>query len=969
MNNSTLITQLFDCSSPIDFYKKLPANCHLNLTCLHLNIRSMIKNFTTFLQLIHSCPFPIDIIALTEVGISERIAPLYNIPTYNMHIQLRNNRRGGGIILYVKNHIKFTENKRKTCTYENITGILKINHSQDVGVCVVYRPPKTNQTIFVKELGSHILKHNTNKNFLLVGDINIDLKTISSNRDLYLNTLSECGLTCGVSEYTRIEKRLDKVTKTCIDHIFARFSAGQPFSSVLNVTLADHRAVVFACTGSSTPSPPAHSQDVHKEIIDHVTLCAELKKIKWSSTHNMQCPNQIYDYIRRSINDACKTATKNKINKCFKCFKSKLNIPWIDDNINKLCEKRNQLFRSWKNNPNNLDLRLQYTRSRNKIHKIIENRRNEYYLNLISDNFKNSKKVYQIVNQMLGRVTVSIDSAILKAFDCQGLSIRNIAENFALNFDKAVKDIIPKCSKKLLEPESYLVPSDSSIRFKKASCDSILKIIKSLNPNKAPGMDNIKISLLKIISNEISGAIANLINTSVSRGLYPDELKIGCVRPVHKKGPKNDYMNYRPITLLSSIDKVVEKYLSEEIHSYYKKQEIITKNQYGFQSGKSATELLSKFTDEINTHLNERKHVLVLFIDFSRAFDTLDHKELVKRLDRTGVRGPLLQWCDNYLRNRRFTVRVGETYSNFKEVTEGTAQGSVLDDTCLIAADKDPQKASERLQLDFDWLTRWCHDAGLVLNADKTQLLCVKSPHLKFSPYTSIVAHCHCCLHMRNVQKCNCPEIKIVESQRYLGLVIDSKLNWSLHIEHVCDKLRQFLANMIILKNQVPYKIRLLLYNSLVESHIQYGLSSYGRTYKTYLQNIFNLQRRILRNIVSPNIKQQFYNDDNGLFNYCKILPVHIRIKQLLLKENFFNKHLTNKIEHPVFTRAIARNLLSTWTGASVNNIYGERTTAYLVPRLMNELPPELRDYNIVKPCNINRKLKTHYLNRLVDVV
>ncbi|KAL0860682.1 hypothetical protein ABMA27_010026 [Loxostege sticticalis] len=206
------------------------------------------------------------------------------------------------------------------------------------------------------------------------------------------------------------------------------------------------------------------------------------------------------------------------------------------------------------------------------------------------------------------------------------------------------------------------------IYFQKATRDEVHKIIKNLNPRKAPGSDNIRVSDIKSIGYEVSGAIADLINCSVKEGTYPDDLKIGCM-------------------------------------------------------GKGTSDLLIKFTDEVNTNLNRKLHVCVLFIDFSRAFDTLDHKQLISKLNDCGIRGPLLNWCSSYLQNRTFQVKINDVSSEPIISTEGTAQGSVLgplhflsyvnemnkyiqystcyqfaDDTCLVAADKDPNKACDMLQ-------------------------------------------------------------------------------------------------------------------------------------------------------------------------------------------------------------------------------------------------------------------------------
>lgn len=340
---------------------------------------------------------------------------------------------------------------------------------------------------------------------------------------------------------------------------------------------------------------------------------------------------------------------------------------------------------------------------------------------------------------------------------------------------------------------------------------------------------------------------------------------------------------------------------------------------------------------------------------------------------------------ENYLKNRTSNVKIDNTYSDPITATEGTAQGSVLgplhflsyvnemsncidhctcyqfaDDTCLVAVDQDPQKARDFLQSDLSALTRWCHDAGLVLNVDKTKLIIIKSPYIKKSPLQNVVAHAHGCLHGQPLSTCNCPTIEVLGNQTYLGLSIDSKFNWSSHVERVCNKLRQFIANITILKDRIPFKVKLMLYNSLAQSYIQYGLSSYGRTYSTYLNQIYRLQLKILKIIVSTQIKIQFQNDDIGLFRHCKTLPVHTQFKFNLLKEHFFNAKFKKEVKHPVYTRAVAQNRL---LEPRARNTYGERTASYLVPRLINNLPTDL--VNSITSKNIRFKLKSYFLANL----
>lgn len=225
------INEIFNCCSTNQFFYQLPPKSCIYLSCLHFNIRSLIKNFIKLQEVIHSCTFPLDIIVLTEAGITNRIVNLYTMPGYNMYSQLRESRKGGGIIIYVRNHLKFTTIQHKTYTFENLTGSIKLSTGQNVVLSAIYRPPSKNKNLFVNELSKYISKFELKNNFLLTGDINIDLKTSSSVKDAYIGALSERGLMCGITDYTRIEIRQNIITKSCIDHIFARFPTFRHFRS------------------------------------------------------------------------------------------------------------------------------------------------------------------------------------------------------------------------------------------------------------------------------------------------------------------------------------------------------------------------------------------------------------------------------------------------------------------------------------------------------------------------------------------------------------------------------------------------------------------------------------------------------------------------------------------------------------------------------------------------------------------
>lgn len=261
--------------------------------------------------------------------------------------------------------------------------------------------------------------------------------------------------------------------------------------------------------------------------------------------------------------------------------------------------------------------------------------------------------------------------------------------------------------------------------------------------------------------------------------------------------------------------------------------------------------------------------------------------------------------------------------------------------------------------MDFTEICKWSHDSGLVLNADKTKLIHVRSSHNYYSGEIKVVAHSHVCLHTKNIQCTNkCINIEQVNEHKYLGLIIDNRFNWAKHIDIVCNKLRIVLAKFYIIKYKIPCDILLTMYKALAESILSYGLSSYGRTYKTYLDQIYNIQYRLLKLIVPLKIKNKYSEDPMGLFKYCGVIPIHKKVDYTLLMEQYFHEEIEVVKSHTIVTRSITNKLL--YKPKFINE-YGKRTSQYTIPQLINNLPINLKTEITQK--NIKRTLKKYYLN------
>ena len=259
----------------------------------------------------------------------------------------------------------------------------------------------------------------------------------------------------------------------------------------------------------------------------------------------------------------------------------------------------------------------------------------------------------------------------------------------------------------------------------KSKC--IKKIISELDDSKQPGLDGIRARDLKLLKDKISKIITKLVNISLVTGQVPNNLKISIVRPVNKKGDHLLLSNYRPIAIMCVIEKIIERCIYLKLTNYLQQHGIINKFQYGFQKNKSTSDLLSLFSNYVNSKLNDNHHIVALFVDFSKAFDTINHEKLIIALENAGVRGPMLTWFCNDLLNRHYLVKVGFNYSFKMPYNHGVPQGSILgpvlyliyvnsmienlkkcqsymyaDDTVLMSSHKDIVVAERRLLNDFN---------------------------------------------------------------------------------------------------------------------------------------------------------------------------------------------------------------------------------------------------------------------------
>ena len=368
---------------------------------------------------------------------------------------------------------------------------------------------------------------------------------------------------------------------------------------------------------------------------------------------------------------------------------------------------------------------------------------------------------------------------------------------------------------------------------------TILKLLKQLNPAKSAGIDNLTGKFLKEGAPVLASPITDLVNLSISLSLFPDDCKIAKLKPLYKKEAKTKPKNYRPISLLPLLSKIIERIIHNQTQEFLDKNNILYKYQSGFRKHYSTDTCLCYLTDKVKIGFEEGLLTGIL-IDLQKAFDTIDHSILLEKMSCLGFAGKTIAWYTSYLTNRSFIVNVGKESSSPGKLSCGVPQGSILgpllfllyvndmpqavnselllyaDDTCLIYTGKDIQKIEEQLNSDFASLCEWFIDNKLsvhfgeektksILFGTKRQLKDQRDLNLKYGDI----------------------EIKQHSRVTYLGCILDNILSG----EHMAAKVLNTVHNRLkfLYRKQkfLSLSLRRLLCNALIQPHFDYACAAW----------------------------------------------------------------------------------------------------------------------------------------------
>ena len=379
----------------------------------------------------------------------------------------------------------------------------------------------------------------------------------------------------------------------------------------------------------------------------------------------------------------------------------------------------------------------------------------EYYRNKIAQQNNNPKEAWKTINDLLGRSSNETIVNELKINDSKITSNEEITNAFNEYFTNIGPSLANSIDESNTSFKTFVKSAESKMdRFRLVSVGKVVKLLKGLSNCKAAGLDKISGKILKVAANTIAPSLTHIFNHGLISNCFPYEWKMARLVPIHKKGPRNLTENYRPISILPAISKIMERIMYDQIYQYLSDNSLLSEHQFGFRKFHSTASALLDSTNSWYVNMDRKKFNLVVLLDLKKAFDTIDHGILLSKLELYGITGSALSMIRSYLSDRNKKCQLGDLMSTERRVTCGIPQGSILgplfflvyindlpeclnqatprlfaDDTNLTVAGESIQEIELNMNSDLACISEWLLANKLSLNVTKTEFILIGSAH------------------------------------------------------------------------------------------------------------------------------------------------------------------------------------------------------------------------------------------------
>ena len=938
----------------------------------------------------------LDILLLTETWLSNNIsdnAKIKNMTpvTHNFYHVPREERSGGGVGIFVNKLYKVSiQNQYVANSFEHINVKISSNN-KNIQVIVLYRPPNTNKRIFLEEFSEFLQLQNENKNILICGDFNIHLDEIENSYVKEFTELIEChDLENIVNEPTSLSNHIiDLVLQNKNNKIIKNIMI-EPECDISPV----HKLISFNINVWMTRPIKKTIVYRNKSNFDAEKFIDESSEKITTSDLKCRCKeenNQIGGAVEGCAN--CYTESSNNIfaseydMSCPEVSRQivvKENSRWFNSEL--LIAKRNKrrLEDRWKRSKplKKQENYLLFKAARNYYNNLVEKTKKIYYKKRFKET-KDSKLIQDDLDSLLGLKKEKVLPEIKEDLEA-------LVNEFSDHFDEKIAKI---CRNFTTETTSNAVKLTVHVKekfteFKKLNMDEFAKVLNKVR-NTYCGNDPFPISDIKNAKNftKMQEIYYNIVNMSLLHGVFPKSEKLACVKPVYKgKGDKENLNSYRPISNLSYLSKVIETIVHDQTYNHLRLLNAISEHQSAYRKNHSTETTICSVVSDMIDIIEDSKCGILVMLDLSAAFDTVDHKLLLQDLLSVGIDGIVYEWYKSYLEDRRVMVTISNTKSKTKPLIRGVPQGSVLgpllfsiytielseilkkhdvkfklyaDDTQFYFPIETVEETKQKIVEIMKDIKIWMTKKKLKLNDEKTECMIFGSTNeiKKYDQFSEITI--------------GSSVIKIKSVVRNLGVLIDKNLTMKDQILQTVKQCNYHIRNIAFVRKYLTEDILKKIMCSYVLSRLDYCNTVYNGLPNYLLKKLQVVQNRAARLIkglsprerVTPALMEMHWLPLKARVEYKTILLTYKALKYnepkyLRKKLDLFNPETNVTIRH----QCDIYRLIEPRTNIKL----GERAFRYCAPRLYNKISVEVKNLEEKK---FKKKLKTILFARSYDNV
>jgi len=753
----------------------------------------------------------------------------------------------------------------------------------------------------------------------------------------------------------------------CLDHIwFSQLHTAE--TVVFKIDITDHLPIMTIISLKSSVN-----DRIYKKFRDH------------SSQSLLTLRNQMEIYVANFIigyNDV-NTTVNNFLDGLFDVYDrccplrtkyltySHVSKPWMNNDLMAKINRKHRLFRSYKRGEVDFDY---YNRFKNQTTRAIRETKSRY---IFTDKFYRCRgdvtSTWKSINSLTGRKKKKCDIREIEVDEQTISDPKIVANKFNTYFSSVASDLDSQIPASDMSPLNFLGDPNTNSMFASPSiAQEVITVICKLK-NSSFNHKTIPTFIFKHCSDILGQPISDMFNLTLTVGIFPECLKLARVIPIFKSGNVKALINYRPISTLPVMSKIFEKLMFSRLNSFLKGHNILCNNQFGFRKNNCTSDAILEFVDHVITSLHNRKTLISVFLDFSKAFDTVDHKILMDKLNHLGIRGMIGRWFQSYLSNRSQYVLVDTSVSNVCLINRGVPQGSVLGPLLFLIYINDMSKSCDRLKLVHfadDTTAFAAHNDVVTLVEETNGQLNRVQEWLRANRLSLNIVKTSCMfITDRRALLENAPVIRIgnevvkeVEHTKFLGVYLDNRLNFAIHTDALCKKLSRSIGVLNRLTDLAPPRVKLSIYNSLIFSHLIYGIVAWGGSSVSNVQRIDKLLKRAGKIVRFTGAgRPQF---DVNLFTTRSAYEYFVSIKMFRVVRLGEHEHflvLFNNLlpEHEHLTRFNSGLLYNT---PQYCKSKCQKSFLFQSVDIWNRLPAE------IKNCNTLNKFKFCLKNYLLNI-